>query len=138
MLSRRRGALAGLWALTLAVSFLLYRSEHALEHMLWHVSYGGSFGLLLGAGWAYASSRPAGPASLWAWGGYVYMIVPDLIWLAPRVAGSGVHPHEPWMDVFLGHVFLDTWAWTNALLVPTALTAIGAWWLARVRPAQRA
>lgn len=129
-MDRRRASIAALWALTLVVSFVLYRAEHALEHFVWHLSYGGAFGLLLGAAWMVWTDRPARHPTVWAWAGYVFMIVPDLIWIAPRLGGSTVHPHQPWMDVFLGHVFLDTWAWTNVVLVPTGLLAVGAWWWA--------
>lgn len=131
-MDRRRLALAGLWSATLAVSAVLYTTEHALEHFLWHLSYGGAFGLLLGAAWMLYRSQPTRHASLWAWAGYAYMIVPDLIWLWPRLRGRAVHPHEPWMDVFLGHVALDTWAWTNWLLVPTVAAGVIAFrWVAR-------
>lgn len=117
--------------LVLAVSFVLYRSEHALQHFVWHLVYGGSFGLLIGAGVSYVRDIPARHPSLWFGAGYVYMTVPDLIWIWPRLQGRGVHPHQPWMDVFLGHVFLDTWAWTNHLLVPTLVVAATVWFYAQ-------
>ena len=42
------------------------------------------------------------------------------------------------MDVFLGHVFLDTWAYTTAMLTPTVLVAALAWIGARVALDQNA
>lgn len=132
-MDRRRTAIGALWGLTLAVSAVLYTTEHALEHFLWHLSYGGAFGLLLGAAWATWRGSPARDPALWAWGGYTYMIVPDLIWIAPRLTGDPVHAHQAWMDVFLGHVFLDTWALTNVLLVPVVAVAVGAFWWAQQR-----
>lgn len=123
MFDRRQAAIGTLWLLTLAVSFLLYRTEHALEHLLWHLVYGGSAGLLVATGWTLHQDVPAPSLLLWAWAGYVYMIIPDLIWLAPRLAGHPAHPHQGWMDLFLGHVFLDTWSWTTPLLVPVLATA---------------
>lgn len=142
MVDRSLWVQAGLWTATLAASVVLYVSEHALEHFLWHLSYGGAFGLLVGAGWMRCTGRARGPASLWAWLGYVYMIVPDLIWIAPRLGGGTVHPHRSWMDLFLGHVFLDTWSWTNHLLVPAVLVGVAAFWSARrwaqARPSDRA
>lgn len=121
----------GAWTLVLAVSLVLYHSERALQHFLWHLVYGGSFGLLAGALASYVREVPARHPSLWFGAGYVYMIVPDLIWIAPRLGGEGVHPHQAWMDVFLGHVFLDAWAWSNALMAPALVVAVSAFWLAR-------
>lgn len=128
----RRALKAAAWLAVLVVSFVLYRSEHALMHFLWHLVYGGSFGLLIGAAYSLARQVPARHPSVWFGIGYLYMIVPDLIWIGPRLAGSSVHPHQPWMDVFLGHVFFDTWQWTNHLLVPTlALAALAFGYAAR-------
>lgn len=53
------------------------------------------------------------------------MVVPDLIWLGPRLAGGSVHPHEPRMDVFLDH-----WAWATPMMAPVLALSIGAWVLA--------
>lgn len=99
MLDRRRLAIAGLWSATLATSPVLYASEHALEHMLWHLAYGGAFGLILGAAWMLARQKPTRHASLWAWTGYAYMIVPDLIWATSswtRGPGSVSCSSPPW------------------------------------------
>ncbi len=121
--ARSRALLWLAWWAILGVSLYFYRREHALEHFAWHLVYGSSFGLLLGAAWIHWTQRPPRSGPIWALAGYLYMIVPDLIWLAPTLGGGQPHAHAPWMDVFLGHVFLDTWAWTNHLLLPTALAA---------------
>jgi len=131
LFSRRH--LRALWAVTLAVSLVLYQTEHALWHFLWHLSYGGSFGLFVGAAWIVYSKGSRVNWPVWAWLGYVYMIVPDLIWIGPRLAGSTVHPHQPWMDVFLGHIFLDMWTWTTPVLLPTVAASIVTYVLVRQR-----
>lgn len=115
------------WGLTLLVSIVHYAREHALEHFLWHLAYGGAAGLLVAAGWTLYRNQPTRAPALWALGGYLFMIVPDLIWLAPTLTGHAAREHEVWMDIFLGHVFLDTWRWTRAVLVPAVVVALGAY-----------
>lgn len=132
-MDRRHAVTAAAWSLALAVSYALYASEHALEHLLWHLVFGGAFGVLLGAVWSLAHDRRPRHAAWWALAGYAYMIVPDLLWIAPTLWGASAYPHQPWMDVFLGHVFLDRWTLTNSLLVPAAVVATVVWWAARLR-----
>ena len=125
-----------LWAIVLVASAVPYLVEVALDHFLWHLVYGGSVGVAIGAGIAlYRSHQPRNP-SLWALGGYLYMIVPDLLWVLPVLWGGNVYPHQPWMDIFLGHVFLDTWSYTTVVLVPTMLLAGLLWVTARVATAE--
>jgi hypothetical protein len=116
-----------LWGGVLAVSAGPYLLESSLDHFLWHLVYGGSVGVAVGAAVSLRRGRPPRHASLWALGGYLYMIVPDLLWALPLLWGGDVYPHQPWMDVFLGHVFLDHWPHTTAMLVPTLLVAGLAW-----------
>lgn len=134
---RRHAATAAAWAMVLAVSYALYTRELALEHFLWHLVYGGAVGLVVGAAWAgLRGRRPVRPAA-WALAGYAYMVVPDLIWVAPTLWGAPAHPHQAWMNVFLGHVFLDRWTLTSSFLVPAAVVATVVWWAARLRALDR-
>lgn len=121
-----------LWAGVLAVSAGPYLWEAAVDHFLWHLVYGCSVGVVIGAGVSLSRARRPQHVSLWALGGYVYMVVPDLLWALPLLWGGDVYPHQPWMDLFLGHVFLDTWAYTTAMLTPTVLVAALVWVGARV------
>jgi hypothetical protein len=127
-----------LWAGVLLVSAGPYLLEAALEHFLWHLVYGSSVGVVAGAGVSLYQSQPPRRVSLWALGGYIYMVIPDILWAIPLVWGGDVYHHQPWMDVFLGHVFLDTWAYTTAMLTPTVLVAALAWIGARVALDQNA
>lgn len=132
-MDRGRALVALAWAIALAVSYALYAREHALEHVLWHLVYGGAVGLLAGATWSLARDRTPRWAGRWALAGYAYMVVPDLIGVAPTLWGASPYPHQAWMNVFLGHVFLDRWTLTSALLVPAAVVASVAWWAVRLR-----
>lgn len=117
-----RGATAFAWAGVLAASFLLYAREESLEHFLWHLGYGGAFGLVAAAALQRAGyAQRVGPA-LAALGGYLFMVVPDVLWVAPTLVGRPPWPHETWMNVFLGHVALDAWAWATPAL-PFVLAA---------------
>lgn len=132
-MDRRHAVTAGAWTLVLAVSYALYASEQAFEHFLWHLVFGGGFGVLVGAVWALVHDQRPRHAASWALAGYGYMIVPDLLWIAPKLWGAPVYPHQPWMDVFLGHVFLDHWALTSSFLVPAIVVASVVWWAVRLR-----
>lgn len=121
-----RGAVATYaWAAALAVSVVLYAREESLEHFLWHVGYGGAFGLMVGALIQRVRPRTSVRPSWAALAGYVFMAVPDLLWVAPTIVGRPPWPHEPWMNVFLGHVALDAWPWaTPALPFVLAVAAL--------------
>ena len=116
-----------LWAGVLVISIGPYLWEAALDHFLWHLVYGGSAGILVGAGFSLYQDQPPRHASLWALVRYGYMVIPDILWALPMMWGGGVYPHQPWMDIFLGHVFLDTWSYTTVMLVPTLLIAALVW-----------
>jgi len=122
-----------LWGIVLVVSAGPYLLEAALDHFLWHLVYGGAVGVAIGAGFSLYRGQPPRHASLWALGGYLYMIVPDLLWALPLLWGGEEYPHQPWMDIFLGHVFLDTWSYTTVLLIPTILAAVLLWLTAQQR-----
>ena len=128
---------ASAWALALAISFLLYEREHALVHFAWHVGYGSAFGLLLAALVCWWRQRPVAFPSLWALGGYAFMAIPDLLWLAPTLAGRPPWPHAPWMDLFLGHVSLDAWPWASHALLPVLLATVAIWWVSHRQVAGR-
>lgn len=132
MVGRRR-VLAGLaWLVVLAVSWVLYRHEDSLQHFAWHLGYGASAGLVVAAAVTGLRGRHPGPAHAWALAGYLYMAIPDVLWLVPTAWGAAPYPHEPWMDVFLGHYSLDLWPLATPLLVPAVLVAVGLYvWIHR-------
>ncbi len=113
------------WALVVAVSVVFYVVERSLEHFLWHLGYGVSAGLVAAAGWALWRRRAVDHPQLWALAGYGWMVVPDLIWLAGKWGRGVPYPHQPWMDVFLGHYSLDRWGdVATALVVPVYVGAV--------------
>lgn len=113
------------WGAALVVSVVLYGGADSLEHFLWHLGYGGAAGLVAGAaglrlGWLRR------PRPTWfALAGYAFMAIPDVLWLLPTITGGDPWPHEPWMNVFLGHVALDAWDWATPAL-PFVLLAAAA------------
>lgn len=126
MLRRRHLITAALWLLVLAVSWALYQHEDSLQHFAWHLGYGSAAGLLIGAGWSLWQGPIARHRTLWPLGGYLYMAIPDMLWLAPTLCGAAPYPHQPWMDVFLGHHSLDLWSLATPMLVPAVLLGLGA------------
>lgn len=132
MATRSTWVKGSLWAGVLVISAGPYLVEAALDHFLWHLVYGGSVGVVVGAGFALSQNQPPRHASLWALAGYVYMVVPDILWALPMIWGGDVYPHQPWMDIFLGHVFLDHWSLTTVMLVPTLLIAALVWLTVRM------
>lgn len=129
-LGSRRRATVGLWLAAIGVSLLGYGLADELIHFGWHLAYGSAAGLLVGLLVARARGRAPRAPGLWALAGYAYMVVPDALWVLPVLWGGELWPHEAWMDVFLGHVALDHWAYASLLAVPTLLAAAGVWWWA--------
>ncbi len=123
---RRHLVTAALWLAVLAVSWALYRHEQSLQHFAWHLGYGSAAGLLAGAAWILWQGPIDGHRTLWPLAGYLYMAIPDVIWLVPTLWGAPPYPHEPWMDVFLGHYSLDRWSLATPMLAPAVLLGLGA------------
>lgn len=107
----------------LLLSLILYVREDALTHFVWHLGYGGSAGLLLGAALAGVRRRPPPTPMLWPLASYLWMILPDFLWLAPTLTGHPPHEHQAWMNVFLAHVALDGWPLATPLLAPVILAS---------------
>ncbi len=125
MVDRRRLLIAVVWLAVLVVSWALYQHEDSLQHLAWHLGYGGAAGLLAAAGWTLWQGPIGWGSTLWPLGGYLYMAIPDVLWLVPTVWGAAPYPHEPWMDVFLGHYSLDLWSLATPMLIPAVPVALG-------------
>jgi len=121
------------WLMALAGTAPLYWTEKAMEHFIWHLGYGAAAGLLAAALFSWVRKSPPRGASWWALAGYLYMIIPDGIWLAPVLLGGDPIEHAPWMNIFLGHPALDEWRYTSLFLVPVLLLGLLTVGLARRR-----
>lgn len=132
------------WCVVLAVSAASYWHERALDHFVWHLAYGGSAGVLAGSFVAWARRRgarrdqAASPGArawtAWALAGYAYMVIPDLLWFAGRVATGAPWDHTPWMDVFLLHVSLDGFPHASAAAPAVVGVAAATFWITRAPP----
>ena len=74
-----------------------YRGHDAGFHWLTHFFVGASAALVAMAAVAARRRRPLPLPLVWVLGGHLVAMFPDLLFAA------GV-AHEPWMDVFLGHL----------------------------------
>lgn len=138
MVDRRHLVIAVVWSAVLAVSWALYQHEDSLQHFAWHLGYGGAAGLLTAAGWTLWQGPIGWGRTLWPLGGYLYMAIPDVLWLAPTLWGAAPYPHAPWMDLFLGHYSLDLWSLATPMLVPAVLVALGVYLVVDRSSRQRA
>ena len=74
-----------------------YRGHDARFHWLTHFFVGASAALVAMAAVATRRRQPVALPLVWVVGGHLVAMFPDLLFTA------GV-AHEPWMDVFLGHL----------------------------------
>ncbi len=86
--TRRRLTTVALWTGALAISVIGYGREDETVHFAWHLAYGASAGLLASAAYGLAHGTRSPAAGLWALGGYGFMVVPDVLWIA-RDCGAG-------------------------------------------------
>lgn len=111
-----------IWLPILLASGYYYWQFHAIEHFIWHLSFGTAAGFVVAAIW-----EPRRGAWIWPLVMYGFMIVPDLIFLAGRWFGFSGR-HAPWMDVFLGHYSLDQLGLVATILSPLAfINGLLAW-----------
>ncbi len=108
----RLGMVCGL----LGASAYFYATERSLEHFAWHLGYGAGAGMLLASAWSRV--RRIRSPTLWPVASYLWMVIPDLLWLAKRIITGTPWPHQGWMDIFWFHVSLDRWALATPLVVP--------------------
>ena len=117
---RRLGALAawaGLVSLELVVA-LTYQSYGTWWHWLLHQQVGWGLGLGAAALIAATTGRRV-PAALALVGGQLLSIVPDLMFRYARM------PHEPSMDLWLGHISIHTGP--SPVLVALGSLLLGGW-----------
>ena len=117
----RAAALAGLLGLQVVVA-LAYLGFGTWWHWLLHQLVGWGAGLAAAAVLA-ATTRHRVPAPAALLAGQLLSIVPDLQFRFARM------PHEPSMDVFLGHISIHTGA--SPVLVALGALLLGGWaWIA--------
>jgi hypothetical protein len=90
---RRSTLEIGLAALVLGL--VGYGLADELIHFGWHLAYGSAAGLVLGTVAARVRGEPPTGAALWALAGYAYMVVPDALWVLPKLWGGSLWPHQP-------------------------------------------
>ena len=128
---RRFGALAawaGLVSLELVVA-LTYQSYGTWWHWLLHQQVGWGLGLAVAALVAAATGRRV-PAAAALVGGQLLSIVPDLLFRYARM------PHEPSMDLWLGHISIHTGP--SPVLVALGSLLLGGWAYAGAATGRRA
>jgi len=74
-----------------------YRGHDARFHWFIHLFVGGSAALLVMTVVAVRTRRPVPIPLVWALVGHLYAMIPDFAFAA------GV-AHQPWMDIFAGHI----------------------------------
>jgi 4-hydroxybenzoate polyprenyltransferase len=105
-----------------AIEVLLYasyRGHDARFHWFTHFFVGASAALLVMAVLAAVRGRPVALPLVWVLVGHLFAMAPDLAFVA------GV-AHQPWMDVFLGHIsshFVPgrNWTWYAMFLASLGL-----------------
>ena len=121
----RRAAVAAAWAGVLALQYLVAMSYLGLGtwwHWLLHQLIGWGVGLGTAALVAVVS-RYRIPAVVALLGGQLVSIVPDLQFRLARM------PHEPSMDLWLGHISIHTGP--SPVLVALGAVLLGGWaWIA--------
>ncbi len=128
---KRLGALAawaGLLSLELVVA-LTYDSYGTWWHWLLHQQVGWGLGLAVAALIAATSGRRV-PAAAALVGGQLLSIVPDLMFRYARM------PHEPSMDLWLGHISIHTGP--SPVLVALGSLLLGGWAYAGAATGRRA
>ncbi len=77
--------------------FASYRGHDARFHWFTHLFVGSSAALLVMTAVAVRTRRPVPIPLIWALVGHLFAMVPDFAFAA------GV-AHQPWMDIFAGHI----------------------------------
>lgn len=97
----RKGLRLCLWCLLAVVVevalFSSYQGHDAKFHWFTHFFVGASAALLAMAGVALRTRRAVPLPLVWPLAGHLFAMLPDVLF------NAGI-AHEPWMDVFLGHI----------------------------------
>ncbi|MDP8937206.1 MAG: hypothetical protein M3O23_05685, partial [Actinomycetota bacterium] len=78
--------------------YLSYRGHDARFHWFTHFFVGSAVALLIMSVVALWTGRPVPLPLVWPLLGHLYAMFPDFLFTGGHIA------HEPWMDVFLGHI----------------------------------
>lgn len=109
-----------LLALMEMMLYLSYRQNDGRFHWFLHFFVGASVALLGMAIFTFVSGRIVPVVPLWMVTGHLIAMFPDVLWQFL------ITPHEPWMDVFLGHISAHfvpgrNWTWYVVFLICLAL-----------------
>lgn len=113
--------------------YLSYRGHDARFHWFTHFFVGSAVALLIMSLVALRTRRPVPLPLVWPLLGHLYAMFPDFLFSGGHMA------HEPWMDVFLGHISTHfvpgrNLTWYVVFLAAVALYLSVLHWL---RPRQR-
>ena len=102
-----------------AFLYLSYRQNDGRFHWFLHFFVGASAALIVMALMTWRSGRIDRYPLLWIFVGHVVAMFPDILW------NFLVRTHEPWMDMFLGHIIAHfipgrNWAWYAIFLASLA------------------
>jgi hypothetical protein len=100
--------------------YISYRENDGRFHWFLHFFVGASVALLAMAVFTFVSGRRVLFVPVWLFIGHLIAMIPDVLWQLLIAA------HEPWMDVFLGHIsahFMPgrNWTWYVVFLLCLAL-----------------
>jgi len=110
------------WLLFMTVEAFLYFSYQQNDgsfHWFLHFFVGASVALMVMGLITFLSGRIIRHALLWIFVGHVIAMFPDILW------NFLVATHEPWMDIFLGHITAHfiagrNWTWYAIFLMSLA------------------
>ncbi len=113
--------------------YLSYRGHDARFHWFAHFFVGSAVALLVMSVVALRTRRPVPLPLVWPLLGHLYAMFPDLLFTGGHIA------HEPWMDVFLGHISTHFVPGRNLTWYVVFLSAVALYLgvLHRLRPRQR-
>ncbi len=113
--------------------YLSYRGHDARFHWFTHFFVGSAVALLVMSVVALRTRRPVPLPLVWPLLGHLYAMFPDFLFTGSHIA------HEPWMDVFLGHISTHFVPGRNLTWYVVFLAAVALYLgvLHRLRPRQR-
>ena len=110
------------WSVFALFELSLLRHQYQIHGTSWHFLVHSMIGVGLGlSAAAFWSARRHEAANPWIWGivGQLISVLPDFIFIILRM------PHDPWMDVFVGHISIHTSP--APLIVSLILFSLGIW-----------
>ncbi|MBW3574378.1 MAG: hypothetical protein KY450_05850 [Actinobacteria bacterium] len=113
--------------------YLSYRGHDARFHWFTHFFVGSAVALLIMSVVALRTRRPVPLPLVWPLLGHLYAMFPDFLFTGGHIA------HEPWMDVFLGHISTHFVPGRNLTWYVVFLAAVALYLgvLHRLRPRRR-